>query len=483
LEFWGSSLKTLTITGNSDLTKITGDKVIAIGATAGPTVSISGNDLEASVAQVLTTTTGAFTTNSNMGSLAAYLKLVQADVLSNAAVYFDTVQSTTSSASVETGTTTTGAVAANIILLTTPGSGGVTTGNNNATYAKKAWLLDVSALSTIVTMTLDSQPMLHTGSAYTTELTFSPAANASAQSIILSQLMTNESTSRATLLGATFNVYRGGNAVMPGVTFTSRVSSDSNGEGYTDAAALALYGASAALGVDASLTTHDKITYTLGGLSVDATIATSGLVAGRKTGASARDAIADALISAWNTKYSANSATSSGAMSVWGAMSADTNGAIPAVALKSSTAGSRGYLTQNDISLTFTPASAATISEATSAAVTNSFLDWTIGADGTADNTPTSIDLILTMEGSASQDLSGLVFTSGAMASTAVVTLTSAAYPYANAGAGTATSTTLNVYPTDARNDVVNAEGANEGTTTAVVARVNTDRSQWTFGS
>jgi hypothetical protein len=136
------------------------------------------------------------------------------------------------------------------------------------------------------------------------------------------------------------------------------------------------------------------------------------------------------------------------------------------------------------ISLTFTAASAATISIATSGAATNSFLDWTIGADGTADNTPTSIDLILTMKGSASQDLSGLVITDGTMdADSGLTTLTSAEYLYSNAGAGTATTTTLNVYPTDARNDVVNAEGVNEGTTTAVVDRVNTDRSQWTFGS
>jgi hypothetical protein len=282
-----------------------------------------------------------------MSTLSAYLKLVAADVYSTANVYFDTVQSTTDSLTVETGSTTTGQVAANAILVTAPGSGGVTTGANAAAYATKAWLVDVSDLASIVTLTLDSQPMLHTGSAYTTELTFAGAANASSQAITLSQLMTTESTSRATLLGATFNVYKGGNAVMPGVTFTSRVSSDSNGENYTDASAIALYGASAALGVNASLTTHDKITYTMGGLSVDATIATSGLVAGRKTGASARDAIADALIAAWNGKYG-TAGTASFAMSVWGAMSADTNGAIPAVALKSSTAGSRGYLTQND---------------------------------------------------------------------------------------------------------------------------------------
>ena len=50
-------------------------------------------------------------------------------------------------------------------------------------------------------------------------------------------------------------------------------------------------------------------------------------------------------------------------------------------------------------------------------------------------------------------------------------------------GTGNATTTTANIYPTDARGDVVNGEGANEGTTSAVVNRVSTDRSQWTFGS
>ena len=51
---------------------------------------------------------------------------------------------------------------------------------------------------------------------------------------------------------------------------------------------------------------------------------------------------------------------------------------------------------------------------------------------------------------------------------------------FIGSGAGTATSTAANIYPLEARLDVINGESANEGVvTTAAVAAVNKTRVHW----
>jgi len=339
---------------------------------------------------------------------------------------------------------------------------------------KKAWLIDLDQKSSRrITMTLNSQNILSSdGSTYVAGVDLSTNQN-----IALTELIKGATTSRATVLGATITAFKGGNASMPALTFTSRVSSLSNGENYTNAQAGDLI-SSGVVGVDALLTTHDKITVTIGGRAVDATITAA---TGWATGATARDAIADAVIAAWNGKYG-TAGTASWAMSVWGTMSADTDGAIPAIALKSSSAGSRGYTSDNGISVKFTPASADTVSTVTSGAATQTVIDWYVGSDqqSTTDNVATSPDIIIQLTASADNDLSTFDITDGTMDATYVTTLTSAAYQYTNSGAGTATTTTLNVYPTDARADVVNPEGASEGTvTTEGVDAVLKTRVHW----
>jgi hypothetical protein len=465
LEFWGSSLKTLTITGNSDLTKITGDKVIAIGATAGPTVTIHSNDLEASVAQVLTTTTGAFTTNSNIGSLAAYLKLVQADVKSTAAVYFDTVQSTTSSVSVETGSTTTYAVspASNVILLTTPGSGGVTTGANVAVKGQRAWAI-VNQAGTGLKLAIDSADVLHNGSGYGLVTTTGNIA------IDLVNLKSALATSRATTLGTTLNFRAEANPIMPSVAFLTAVDSSTggNGENYTNTEVAAIGAASN----NAFVTSWDNFTITIDGLSATASISTASASA-----AAAADAVADALGIAWDIKYGTTHGVSK-TISLWDVTSGTAN--TVDIALKATTSGSRGF--GKTVSIAWAKATAAQISAATAGVVTETsdlVMDWKIGAtEASTDNSATGSAIVMTLTEVTNDVESGVAVSIVGVQGVIELGTTNKVYTPA---AGTDTTTTTDIYENDARGDVVKREGANEGTTSATVARVSTDRSQWTF--
>jgi hypothetical protein len=400
-----------------------------------------------------------------MGSLAAYLKLVQADVKSNAAVYFDTVQSTTSSVSVETGSTTTGTDAANVILLTTPGSGGVTTGNNAVVKQQRAW--SISPVSGIgVILTIAGAQVLHNGSAYGTVTTTGNL------SLDLVALKSSLATSRATTLGTTLNVKTEGTPTMPSVVFPTSVTSASNGENYTNDQVAAI-----GLGTNNALVTSwDNFTITIDGLSATASITTASA-----TGAAAKNAVASRLAQAWAAKYNA-AGTASGDLSLWTANGDTTSGTI-AIALKSTLTGSRGF--GKSVSIAWAKATAAQVSAATAGVVSltsDLVMDWTIGATAaTDDNSSTANSLILTLTevtGSVAAASGGATVTFvGAGGGTELGT-TNVLYTPA---AGTDTTTSANIYVTDARGDVVNREGANEGTTSATVARVSTDRSQWTF--
>ncbi|MAD12508.1 MAG: hypothetical protein CMC04_07300 [Flavobacteriaceae bacterium] len=477
LEIWSSGLKTLTITGNSDLTKITGDKIVALGATAPTaaapqtTVTISNNDLEASVAQVLTAdtaanagdSTGNFTTASNMGSLSAYLKLVAADVYSTAGVYYDTVQSTTSSVSVETGSTTTGAVAANAILVTAPGSGGVTTGANVAVKGQRAWAI-VNQAGTGLKLTVDSVDILHNGSGYGLVTTTGNMA------IDLVNLKSALATSRATTLGTTLNFRAEANPVMPSVEFLTAVDSSTggNGENYTNTEVAAIGAASN----NAFVTSWDNFTITIDGLS-----ATASISAASATGATAADGIADALGNAWDLKYGATMGVSK-TLSLWDVTSGTAN--TVDIALKATTSGSRGF--GKAVSIAWAKATAAQVSAATAGVVTETsdlVMDWKIGAtEASTDNSATGSAIVMTLAEVTNDVESGVAVTVLGVQGVIELATTNKLYTPA---AGTDTTTTTDIYEDDARGDVVKREGANEGTTSATVARTLTDRSQWTF--
>jgi hypothetical protein len=167
---------------------------------------------------------------------------------------------------------------------------------------------------------------------------------------------------------------------------------------------------------------------------------------------------------------------------LWTANGDTTSGTI-AIALKSTLTGSRGF--GKSVSIAWAKATAAQVSAATAGVVSltsDLVMDWTIGATAaTDDNSSTANSLILTLTevtGSVAAASGGATVTFvGAGGGTELGT-TNVLYTPA---AGTDTTTSANIYVTDARGDVVKREGANEGTTSATVARVSTDRSQWTF--
>jgi hypothetical protein len=474
LEIWSSGLKTLTITGNSDLSKITGEKIIAIGATAGPTVTISSNDLEASVAQVLTpktasaVSTGAFTTASNMGSLSTYLGLVAADTAATAAVYYDTVQSTTDSATLETGSTTTGTDAANSILVITPGTADTTVGANALVLQQRAWQIPATA-GMDLNITIDGAELLHNGTGYGTVTSTGNLA------LDLVALKSNLATTRATTLGTELNVRAEGNPLMPSVTFLASVTSATggNGENYTNTEV-------AAIGAGTNktfVTSYDVFTLTIDGKSASASVT---LIAGATsaTGAVAARDIVLALDAAW-TPYGTGASST---QSLWDTTSAT---AVLSTALKSSNSGSRGF--GKAVSIAWTKATADQVSTATAGLATSTIMDWTIGAtEATTDNTAAASALVLTLTEVTNSVAKGDQVTATLRGANGIIELATTQYTKTNgSGAylvtGVATTTATDIHETDARGDVVNREAANEGTTTAGTARFITNRSGWTF--
>jgi len=123
-------------------------------------------------------------------------------------------------------------------------------------------------------------------------------------------------------------------------------------------------------------------------------------------------------------------------------------------------------------------------------------MDWVIGStDATSDNTAeantSSGNIIVYLEEDTNLVTAGsqATITIGvdnlANGSSTFMELATTEYLYTTNGTtpatgGTATSlTNSNIYPTQARDDVRNREGAVEGTTSAVVAAVNQTRVHW----
>ncbi|MDC1216924.1 hypothetical protein N8131_02255 [Flavobacteriaceae bacterium] len=480
LEIWSSGLQTLTITGNTDLNKITGEKIIAVSATTPVaatastlrSVSIFGNDLEATTAQVLTpktaaaVSTGAFTSAANMGSLAAFLKLIAADTTATAAVYFDTVQSTTDSATLETIVTTTGSVTANSILVTTPGTADVTTGNNDLILEQRAWAIP-NASGIQLNLTVDTVEVLHNGSGYGLVTTTGNMA------IDLTAIKSALGQSRAITLGTKLDVRAEGNPLMPSVTFLTAVTSATNGENYTNTEV-------AAIGAGSNktmLTSYDVFTLTVDGKSASASI-TLASGATSATGQAAADAIVRALDAAWTPYGTGASAT----QSLWDTTSAT---AKITVALKASTSGSRGF--GKSVAIAWTAATAAQVSLATAGVATSTIMDWIIGdTQASSDNSSTGSALIMTLTEVTNRITAGSQATVTFVAAGSAIELATTNYTKTNgSGAylitGVATTTATDIHETDARGDVVNREAANEGTTASGTPRFITNRSGWTF--
>jgi len=513
-----TDVSSLWIYDNDDLTSIDGTKLITLGAggtTASPvepSIKIYDNDLTASLAQDKENATGCtkcadleandlgtFTTTSKIETLKTYLALVAADTKATADVYFDTVASTVDKDGTETTAETlwasdaTDATLAKVVILKkVVGADAVYTGNNALVKEKRAWLLDAeasgdSANGIGIDLTVDGVSVLHNGTDYgIVTLTNNTA-------IDLAAIKSALATTRATTLGVSFDAYAKGNSTAPKIDFLSSVSSASNGEYYTNAAVAAFTDGT----VSSSLTSYDVFTITVGGLAAKATLTyaeASGVNNSRTNNnkGSVGALLAKKLADNWNAKW----ITASPNFTVWTALDADTNsGTIAANSLATSNSGSKGW---NDlISIAWSKASAANASIASSGAVTNTIMDWTIGSVAdSSDNNAEGHQIILQLtEGTNRIDKATgqatLTFTgtTGSASSTSVEllsalrTYTDAAGTSAVAG-GTSTITTNDKQPEQATADVTFREVANEGTIkTPAVTAVNQSRVHWLAGS
>ena len=273
-------------------------------------------------------------------------------------------------------------------------------------------------------------------------------------------LLSNLATTRATDLGFTLDVIKGGKYTLPAVTFLNSVTSVSNGEAFSNTAAFNL------INKTSYLTTYDEFTLTIGGNSVRASV----------TGAtsSAASAIADALHLAWGAKWASDGASAN--FSFWTTGTGiDGDAIIEAPSLRSSNSGSRAA---NDvISLEWSRATAAQVSIVSSGARTESVIDWTIGAtEAASDNGTSSDDLILSLT-----EITEGVISSGKatlLANSATLTLNEITTNLVSNASAANTDTTNTIYPTDGRGDAVRNEAGDEGVvTTPAVAMI--DRSSW----
>jgi len=525
---------TLTITGNSELTSLTNsaDKIMTLNvqnndklttvnftglATFGtattsvnPTVDVYDNDLTATQANDTddgltqysidgtndASDLGNYTGTSGMNTLKTYLTAVNGNAKADANVHFDTVSLHNIAADSATSSETAGDQnSGNAVTWSTEGTNDVTlvysntastlttttTGNNSAVKQKTAWLIDVSSVSTLA-LQIDSIEILETNG------TFGTLTLTGNNTVDVAEMTSSASTSRATNIGVTLTAAAEGNPVLPTVTFLSTISSangnTTNGEGYTNdqAGALSARSTYAGAAMPSYLTTYDSFTISFGGLSATATLTEKAI-----WGTLASANIASALLTAWNNKWSTG--TASTALSAW-ETAALSGAVITAPTLKDSRSGGRFF--GDTAAVTWSPASAAQASLATSGVITETRVGWTIGStEATTDNSTTGTDIILAVEetvqgnGKANR-ISGhtTLVGDGTAVGTVENNLSNSFGLVTNlvsvGSSAVNTGTTTNVFPADARGDVVTGVVAAEGTSsTSGTARTTYSRLHW----
>jgi hypothetical protein len=513
----------MNVTSNAKLATVdfTGMATAGTGAASTyPTVDLYSNALVASSASDTddgltqydvdgtndATDLGSYTTTSGIGTLKTYLTAIAGDVGANAAVHFDTVSLHNIAAdAAATGETAGDQNSGNALTYAT--NGGEKTAWIGAIYmntkstlattnptaysavkAKAAWMVDNSKYSSLA-LEIGGDDVFYDEGGY------SAVALAGVNAADVSALKTATATSRATDLGVTLDVTSKGYSVLPAVTFSSAITSATggNGEVYTNngASDLSNLVGSAGASVDVMVTTYDTFTMTIGGNSVTASVV-GATVNGSYTGATARNAVATALVAAWNAKFSTGSP--SGTMSLWTTPTA-SSGVITAPTIKTSKSGSRGW--GETIAIAHNAASSANVSLTTTVA-TKTRMSWTIGStDATTDNSATGRFLVISVEeavagnGKAANSVASLTTNVGVITATqfddvsiagatvgGAIALSTNLISYGSSKANT--STTANIFPLDARGDVVTGQTEEEGiNVTTGVAQFKRTRLHW----
>jgi len=423
-----NNVDNLTITNNADLETIDGSGLTTIGAKGSPSVTITDNDFSASKSD---DENDAFTTNSGMETLKTYLTAVAADADSNADVKFDMVDSVVNASGVETGTDQ-----ADQYILTLTAKV-INTAAEAEKLASLAYHLDagytafgITIGSTVVTTDVNSS----TSNQPTTAIALD--AN---KSLALAQVAAAATITRAASADVTLNAYLGGSPTLD-ITMFHAVTTTSNGENYSDAAAGSRPGGNATDKVTGATSTGTYVTLTVGSLSVTAT--TFGSATASTTNANAGNAWVDAIQAAWNSKYGGTA----GASTTMSLVGTATDGGAANVIRLSAKPGSGRRAHEMAVAIS------ATVSGVTDT------VDWKIGAsDGSADNKLQGDGIILVLKENVTGALAGTVLVSKTAAAAANQLTTTVKFNSAS-GAGVNTSTTANIYPTEARGD--GAEGA-----------------------
>ena len=373
-----SSLEVLTITGNDDLTSVTGTDIAAIGATAKPTVTIEDNDLTASTSVDATDTTatadgaaatdlGKITTSSGLDTFKTYLDLVAADSDATAEVYFDTVESYTNESDTESTDQlwADGAVpTANKVLVKTPAV--MNTGDTE--YPHKVTLVVVPTAGFDLGIKINSLSVFDTTRTDVDALgDYQFTGN---QTLDMAAIGADAHKTRAAAENVTLSVAEGGNSAIT-VSLTGIVAATSTatllGERYGNLASLdtAVDGIIAAGTASSILGATDYVTLTVGSNSATA------------TGSDAQ-VLATNLITAWTAKYS-----------VAGTASKSTNFTISNAAGILTINGVRNGSTTHNVDVTVAVTAGET-SETSAKA-----LDWMIGGTTASGDNATDSDNIL----------------------------------------------------------------------------------------
>jgi len=514
---------TFNVTSNAKLATVNFTGVATFGTattTVNPTVDVYSNALVASLASDTddgltqyavdgtndASDLGSFTTTSGMGTLKTYLTAVQANASSDADVHFDTVSLHNIASDAAKSTETAGDQnSGNALTYATDGGsktnwvGAVYTNTKSslattnstqydAVKGKYAWLVDGNTSLRLQVSTID----VFANAAGT----FGAITLTGDNTVDVNLLKTTLATSRATDLGVTLDVKAEGTPTMPAIVFSSAVTSATGGnqENYTNGSAntLSYTVGKAGASVSALVTTYDTFTLTYGNDSVTASI-TGMSATGSLTGAVAATAIATTLDAAWDAKYSMG--TASHLLSAWSSPVA-SSGTLAAPSLKSSLSGSRFY---NEIaSISWSQASAAQVSMATSGVSTETVVDWKIGStEATTDNYATGNTIIVTLEDIVAGSGKAAYLTNATLTTDAgAVTQTTFGKIAAdwtstkgmrlltslisNGSSATETDTSANIYWDDARGDVVKNETAENGIdVTTGTARATFSRIHW----
>lgn len=469
-------LETLTITNNDNLATLDFTGVTAIGETGKPSVTIKDNNLSASAvnteddagatktADFEANDKGSFTTSSGMETLKDYLTAVDADADATAEVLFDTIESYTDEDDSESADITTGD---NLIVLKLVAE--VKKNVFSDTTEKRSWLISDNA--TAVRVFISGVDGLATGT------TLGRVVLTGERALDLLAIKSELATTRATALGATISVKKGGNAYTPTVTFRTSATRASNGEYYNDEAAAALHNSASAV------TTYDEFTLSVGGRSVRASVTAPSI--GYYAGAYAASAVGNALSDAWLNKYS-DATAASGTMSFWttGTGSLGQNDDLfHSLALKSSNSGSRADADTVAVAWV-TKATTAQVSLVTSGVRTQTVMDWIIGAtEDSDDNVAVSTGIIL----SYTEVVDGAINGTSLKVSNdnndqddfiqEITTNLRNNVDSPAAASAANTNTTSTIYPTDGRGDAVFEEAGSEGEVTT--AGVDKSRVHW----